>query len=353
MICPNCRASLTRGERPDSVCAECGRPFALDPRVHGRGMHDTRIRRIAERATDGGRRQVTVTQLGYLARSANHIAPARPGSGRSKRFRRTSAIVLVAVVVVWGFLVQDVLFGLVGAGLALCVHRVARGAPYRSASGPTAWVVPSPPSFLSMIRTRWVGVYGGLPPGIVDDHRYRAVPEETDGPRYQVVELLCTDRAVSVFLAANGFPRRLNLTLVPEPRQLSKTRPVVVLHDAGARGLQLVADVRAGRPGVVVDGGLPVRAVVGNRGAVTLHRDPPADVRDGEWLRELARSAPKDAEWVAEGWYSPLAAVPPAVLEAAVERAVQQARDAADPDRREAAGVGFLTWPSAAGKDGS
>ncbi|KND23349.1 hypothetical protein [Streptomyces acidiscabies] len=36
-----------RKERTNSVCGKCGRAFALDPKVH-----DLRIRRIAERATD-------------------------------------------------------------------------------------------------------------------------------------------------------------------------------------------------------------------------------------------------------------------------------------------------------------
>ena len=60
MICPRCAASLTRKQRSGRICAHCGKRFALDPAVHGKGMHDIRIRGIAERATDHGRLKITL-----------------------------------------------------------------------------------------------------------------------------------------------------------------------------------------------------------------------------------------------------------------------------------------------------
>ncbi|MGI5441836.1 hypothetical protein ACQEV4_32110 [Streptomyces shenzhenensis] len=370
MICPSCQASLLRKERAGSVCSSCGRAFALDPKVHGRGMHDTRIRRIAEHATDGGRRQITVTQLWYLARNANRTWTAAPASGRPPWIGRTVGVVLVAGLVALGFLIGEGHFsGLLwwaGAAVAALVYMVAKGRPHRPARRAGGYLSPSLRDFRSMICVRWVQAYGSLPPGIVDDEKYQEAGGDTRGgagavrrtggqPRAEAVELLCPDRAVRVFLAANGFPRRLNLTLAARLDELSGTGPVMVLHDADVRGLHLVADTRASLPQrVVVDAGLPVRAVVGNSTAVKLHEEPPAGVlrEQPPWLARIAQAAPEEAAWLIEGWRSPVAAVPPALLASAVERAVQKARG--DRERQPAAAVGFMSWPEpAAPKDGT
>ncbi|MFE7978892.1 hypothetical protein [Streptomyces shenzhenensis] len=107
MSCPSCQASLLRKERAGSVCSSGGRAFALDPKVHGRGMHDTRIRRIAENATDGGRRQITVTRLRHPARNANRTWTAAPVSGRPPGIGRSMGVVLVAGPVALGFLIGE------------------------------------------------------------------------------------------------------------------------------------------------------------------------------------------------------------------------------------------------------
>ncbi|MDH6221386.1 hypothetical protein [Streptomyces pseudovenezuelae] len=367
MICPNCQASLLRKERTGNVCSRCGRPYAVDPKVYGPGMNDTRIRRIAEKVTDGGRRQVTVTQLWYLARTANSSWTAVPKSGRPRWVGRTVKWILGIGLVVLGVLIQDVPFAAFlwwgCVGVAALVYVVAKGEAYRPERRAGGYLSPALPDFRTMVCARWVQTYGKLPPGIVDDQNHRESRESTDGrrkgggPRREpesgtlVVELLCPDRAVRVFLSANGIPRRLSLTLAAGLSELSGTGPVVVLHDASARGLQLVADARAIEPRrVVVDAGLPVRSVVDNRKVVRLYEEPPAGVlgepgQQPDWLRQLAWRAPQEAAWVAHGWVSPVAAVPPAVLETAVERAVREARASADRKRQQAAAVGFMSWP--------
>ncbi|MER6526419.1 hypothetical protein [Streptomyces sp. NPDC001508] len=357
MICPHCQASLLRKERVGGVCAGCGRAFALDPKVHGRGMHDTRIRRVAEKATDAGRRQVTVTQLWYLARNANRTWTAAPASGRPAWVGRSVAVVLVAGLVALAFLVEErSLFGLLwwaSAAVAALVYRVVKGKPYRPARRAGAYLSPSLRDFRTMICVRWVKAYGSLPPAVVDDETYREpgagrARRAAGQPEPEAVELLCPDRAVRVFLSANGLPRRLNLTLAAGLDELSGTGPLAVLHDASLRGLQLVADARASRPPrAVVDAGLPVRAVLRNRAAVTLHEEPPASVlrETPPWLARIARAAPEEAQWLMQGWRSPVSAVPPALLAAAVERAVRKARGAAAPERQQAAAVGFMSWP--------
>ncbi|MGW3286678.1 hypothetical protein ACWDR3_18770 [Streptomyces sp. NPDC001002] len=374
MICPNCQASLLRKERTGNVCSRCGRQFALDPRTKGRGMHDTRIRRIAEKATGSGRRQVTVTQLWYLARIDNPTWAAVPKSGRPVWIGRTVGAILVVGLVALGIRMQDMRFaGLLWwacVGVAVYVFALAKGEPPRPARGAGAQVVPTLAEFRTMICTWWVHAYGSLPPGIVNDQEYRDTHEVT-GPRKgddpgpeqpQPVELLCPDRVVRVFLSVNRIPGRLNLTLAAGLSELTGPGPVVVLHDASARGFQLVADARALTPRrVVVDAGLPVRAVLDNRKAVRLHEDPPAAVlgepqEQPDWLRKLVRRAPREAAWLTRGWFSPVAAVPPALLESAVERAVREARGALARERREAAGVGFMSWPGSSDspvRDGS
>ncbi|MGH3875847.1 MAG: hypothetical protein ACRDSK_02275 [Actinophytocola sp.] len=53
---------------------------------------------------------------------------------------------------------------------------------------------------------------------------------------------------------------------------------------------------------------------------------------------------PEEMEWLTQRWWSPIAAVRPKQLLAAVTKAVERA-GAADPDWRRARRVGFLTWP--------
>ncbi|MFJ6087100.1 hypothetical protein ACIQI8_37520 [Streptomyces sp. NPDC092369] len=360
MICPNCRASLLAKERTGNVCSRCGRAYAVDPKVYGRGMNDTRIRRIAEKVTDGGRRQITVTQLWYSARTVNNSWTAVPRSGRPRWVGRTVGWILGVGLVVLGILIQDVPYAGFGwwacVGVAALVWVVAKGEPYRPQRHAGSYLSPSLSDFRAMVCARWVQAYGDLPTGIVDDQRYQEPYEPTglrkDGEwQSEPVEVLCPDQAVRVFLSANGFPRRLNLTLAAGLAELSGTGPLVVLHDASARGLQLVADARAAETRrAVVDAGLPVRAVLDNRGSVRLYEDPPAAVlgdpsEQPDWLRKLVRSAPREADWLTKGWVSPVAAVPPALLESAVERAVREARATAGRQRRQAAEVGFMSWP--------
>ncbi|MET8228993.1 hypothetical protein ACWERY_29005 [Streptomyces sp. NPDC004082] len=361
MICPHCQTSLPRKERTNSVCAHCERAFALDPKVHGRGMHDTRIARIARTHTDEGRRTITLTQLWYLARAENRTWDAAERSGRPPWVGRTVAVVLVAGLAVLAVRMPDTAHaGLLwwgSAGAAVVVYLLAKGRPYRPARRAGARMEPDAHVFRSMMLGRWVSVHGGLPPGVVDDEtagdaaclpRDRARQERT-------VALLCPDRVVRAFLSANDFPHRQGLTLAARLADVPPTGPVIVLHDASARGFQLLADVRASRPDVVVvDAGLPVKAVRGNRGAVVLHETPPERVRSGEagWLRRMERLAPEDAAWLRQGWLGPVAAVPPALLEASVARAVERARSAPEPAQLRAAELGFLSWPQSTELEG-
>ncbi|MFF0225304.1 hypothetical protein [Streptomyces sp. NPDC004629] len=347
MICPHCEKSLLRKERPGNTCGTCGRRYALDPKTNPLGLHDLRVRRIAAGLTQDGRLPCTPGQLWYaLARK----------SLRDTRVDTGCAIVLgvfgaIAALIAVGS--EVVAFGVVGgllllAALGFVVARtmgVGRGRPRLSRA-----------AFRTGPLEEWKSVYGSLPPGVIDDSRYPspdAVPTHgAAGPAPAApsdgLVLVCPDRSVAVFLDAAGLTARHRLTLVADPAALPAAPgagPVLVLHDADARGLLLARRIRTAQPGRrVVDVGLPLAAVHGLARAVPVRGEPPGSVVMAR-LRDSGEFSRDQLRWLAKGWGFPLVGVPPAKLLAVVSRAVERAGAAADTQRRRAADVGFLTWP--------
>ncbi|MFI6334341.1 hypothetical protein [Streptomyces sp. NPDC050535] len=378
MICPHCRAALRRKERTGRVCVHCRRGFALDPAEHGRGMNDLRIQRVVHRLTDGGRLRVTLTQLWYLARTGNPVRQATTLSRTTVKRSWLRWLVIVPVLAGLLLLAAGVITGLVALAiavghelvwflaLAVLAFFVLAACPamfrwvfdtygdlggerttHTSERPPGADVVPSYAVFRHLMVGRWTQAYGGLPAGIMDDGPYTAsAPRER--PR---AVLLSLDRAVTAFLDANGLPARLAVALATTTEDLPDDDvPVVALHDAGVRGALLAPRLRAARPErVVVDVAPPIREAMHNPHTVRLHKAPtdagPALVTR---LREEAGLTLTEAEWLAAGWWSPLAAVPPVLLESVVEQAVERALEL-DRVRHSAASVGFLSWPEPSG----
>jgi hypothetical protein len=125
--------------------------------------------------------------------------------------------------------------------------------------------------------------------------------------------------------------------------QIPPDLPVIVLHDASLQG-SLFADYARGTLGPrAFLAGLAPRTVLASRSPLRLREDAPPP----EDLARLGRDSltQEEIDWLAEGWWSPIAAIPPARLLSAVDRAVQQIEEMSDPDRRRAQAVGFLTWP--------
>ncbi|MGI5441837.1 hypothetical protein ACQEV4_32115 [Streptomyces shenzhenensis] len=353
MICPHCEKSLLRKERPGNVCGKCGRGYALDPKTNPLRLNDLRVRRIAAGLTQDSELPCTPGQLWYaLARK----------SLRDTQVEMGCAVVLtvfggVAVFIALG--AEVVAFGVVGGlllltALGFVAARVLGFGRGRPRLGRTA--------FRTGPLQEWQRVYGSLPPGVIDDSRYPAPgahpahggadPAPSPGAPADGLVLVCPDRSVAVFLDAAGLPARYGLTLVADPAALLAAPgagPVLVLHDADARGLLLVQRVRTAQPARrVVDVGLPLGAVHGHARAVPVRGESPgpsvmAPLRNsGEFSRDQLK-------WLAKGWGFPLVGVPPAKLLAVVSRAVERAGAAADPQRRRAASVGFLTWPGESG----
>ncbi|WEV29513.1 hypothetical protein OYE22_33190 [Streptomyces sp. 71268] len=352
MTCPHCQARLLRKERAGSTCSRCQRAFALDPKVYGRGMNDLHVRRRARQATQDGRLKVTLTQFWYLTHTDNRYAEARPPSGKPRRYVWV-LVTPVVVVIIAGTIALPVHSGLkwwLAAISCLFVCGMASKAQDSYTPARPAWasIEPSYASFRAMMCGRWTQVYGALPAGIVDDELYVAPARPAIVPR---VALLCSDRAVVAFLSVNGLPRRLEVAVAPTVDELPAGVPVVVLHDASARGALLVLEARAALPGrVVVDAGLSVRTARDRR--LVRRLGEPSGV-SSEYLRAAVGLPLALADWLADGWWYPVAAVPPArlvtVVERAVEQAVEQGRIADDPRHRRAATTGFMTWPAADG----
>ncbi|MCX5609998.1 MULTISPECIES: hypothetical protein [unclassified Streptomyces] len=360
MICPNCSTELKRTERTGQVCSHCHRRFALDPKVHGRGMHDLRIRRCAESLTDGGRLKVTVTQLWYRSRSYSIAWRAREARGIRPGIRWSVALTVCAGLLVYAVLGSGApavwartaaVFVLVVPGL----FRYERARPAGSSLSPTE------EGFRQLMTGDWRRAYGGLPPGVVNDAARIPGYAASRPPRPRAV-ILCTDHAVAVFLEANDLPVRLRAVLVEaDPGSahealvdLPGLLPVVVLHDASALGALLAPLLRMAHPDrAVVDAGLPVAAVRGRLGAI--HRVSPVTAGshvlavDAGELRAVAGLSEQEATWLAEGFWSPIAAVPPPLLATVVEEAVERAVAMAAARPGSAPAYGFLTWPDTDG----
>lgn len=335
MICPNCQASLLHRERSGNVCGRCRRRFALEPKAAPLGLHDVRIGKLADKLSQGGRLRYTTTQLRYAA-----------ARGRLPKLLRVRSRI-IATIVPFAFIVclmsgiilgWKALLGVVAVLVALLLSVFALTPLIRRAA--RVGMPVSAGRWETEVLTPWAAVYRALPPGAVDERRITIgrVPQ----PRIAVV---CPEQSVLACLAANRVAQNHDAALVHAPDQAPRGVPVLVLHDASLGGLDLVDESRMIHGNNVIDVGLAPRSVMDAKGAILLRdRRPSGAAR--KYLRTRQQLTDAERLWLSDGWWSPIAAVPPARLLAAVERAVTRVQDAADPDRREARLVGFLSWPS-------
>lgn len=332
VICPNCQASLLRKERTDRRCSRCRTAFALEPKEDPFGMHDERMRRLVDKLRDGQDLYYTGRQL-YYAAGRKHL----PSTTAAWSATFTAFGVVIAVIafiaMISGFVPPRI--GVPG----LCLALVAL----------TALMFLVRPWYISRAQVRmsreyadfrsgvilvWRKRYGAVPPGMVDEHI--ALPA-VHGPR---VALLCPDRATLACLAANNAAETWNMALCERVDQLPPTVPVLILHDAAVPGVEYANRVRHSLGPRAVPIGL-TPAMVRNANAVTKLREP------GNPDAPLPSSWPDaDRQWLRDGWWTPLSALPPARLLTVVSRGVDRIEVAADPERRTARRVGFLTWPS-------
>ncbi|MFJ4834159.1 hypothetical protein ACIP79_30220 [Streptomyces sp. NPDC088747] len=334
MICPHCEKSLLRKERPGNVCGFCRRAYALDPKTNDLRLSDLRVRRVMGTLTNEGQLPCTPGQLWYaLSRKSLRESRIQLGCGCLPAYFG-GALAFVGLITQLSLVAAaGGLLLLTALGIVIAMQLgVGRGRPKVTRS-----------AFRSGPLAEWRRVYGSLPPGLVDDDR---LPDGQAAPPAGAAMLICPDLSVAVCLDAAGVPARHGLTLLTDPRRLTGYGPVIVLHDASAQGLLLVRRLRVALPGrTVVDAGLPLRRLRERESAVPFRDAGPGEAD----MAELAASGeftPAELKWLAKGWTYPLVGVPPARLLAVVDRVAERVATAADPQRRRAASLGFLTWPA-------
>ncbi|MEV8531513.1 hypothetical protein [Streptomyces sp. NPDC051211] len=354
MICPHCERNLLRKERTGNRCTHCGRRYALDPKTNPLRLNDLRVRRITAKLTDEGRIQVTPGQLWY-ALSRKQF--------KDGEFAAGCVVPALAVALITGFIsaaAELPFLAVVSAGLLL----TAPGILIARLAGAGKGIPPmTRGAFRSEALAEWRRVYGGLPPGVVDDSRHPWPGRPTAGAAGaaeaaeavgDTVVLVCPDPSIASFLAADGLPDRYGITLAQGPKDalaLPSRGPLLVLHDADAGGELLVRQLRDAQPGrTVVDAGLALRTVRGLPQAVP-YRDPrrKPDAETMRRLSALGAYTPEELKWLQQGWRFPLVGVPPFRLLTVVTRLAEQVTRSTDADRRRAADLGFMTWPGPVG----
>lgn len=307
----------------------------MEPKESPARMHDLRMRRLAEKLGDGRDLQYTPTQLWYAA--ARRDVPS-VDRNYSSALGAACGIILLGgfICVVSGFV--PVLPG-IGTGVLLLIV-VPLLLPFAKPWFRRRTTVRMPVTsdeFRSGVLNRWAQVYGGPPSGLVaEDILLPPV-------RQPQLALLCRDRAVLACLAANNAAGVWDMALGDRADRLPPDVPVLVLHDAGLRGVGFGARAREtlGPRAVLI--GLSAKSALTARSAVRLRERPD---RDAPPVPGWAAASAAERDWLADGWWSPVAALPPAALLGVVQRGVERVWGAVDPDRLRAYEIGFLTWPN-------
>ncbi|MGW6727153.1 hypothetical protein ACWF9G_14740 [Nocardia sp. NPDC055029] len=341
MICPHCSKEVLRRERGNRTCAKCRRVFALEPKESPFRLHDIRMRKLIDRLGDGRNLRYTLPQLWYAAARGRVPDPRETFFGL--RMAVSMLIVIATIIGTVVVAVSGLVFWAVGIGAGVIVlvaaNLVLNAVRPRYLATTSVRMPAGFDRFQQEVIARWTQVYGAPPPGSIDGRT--PLPPLPARPRFAV---LCPESSVLTCLSANNVAGLWGMAPVGRIEQLPPGVPVLVLHDASVRGITFVADARAALGARVVPVGLAPRAVLGKEKAVRLREGrPTAD--------ELARISgerltAEERAWLADGWQTPLASVPPAKLLAALGSAVERVERALDPDRQRAEAVGFLTWPT-------
>jgi hypothetical protein len=350
VICPHCSANLLRKQRSMRRCSKCRRTFALEPKANSLHLHDVRVHKLAGVLADPGR--AGAPPLRYTAdqlrMAASRKILANP-SGSSAWLGCAGTITILGLVGGFIALIDQIGELFVAAVLivfwavVIClIGHLATARRRRLPGEPT-----SASAFRLWMLDRWAEVYGGPPPGLLPP---RPVVDVLP-PGRPAAMLYCPDPGTVDFLAASGIVEKRGVALIVQGREwpppalpaADRAIPVLVLHHADVAGCLVVPRLRAVLPpGTrVIDAGLRPR--VAERIGPPV-RTPP----DGTLLHELTRTGsldPGELSWLARGNTLPLAAVRPARLLAAVERALPKG----DPEEKRAEAVGFMAWPERTG----
>ncbi|MFP4438302.1 MAG: hypothetical protein ACLFVO_13735 [Chloroflexaceae bacterium] len=212
---------------------------------------------------------------------------------------------------------------------------------------------------LQAYTDRW-----GTPPGLLtptEPPQFRLLGDAPDLTNYGLSRLLiCQDTEIAGMLLANLFHMETSCAVLslaaatPLPdalRTMLQRTPeagVYLLHDAGAEGVALAAQVRAR---LELPDTIPLMPIgLRPAHALRLHlfatRTPPVVIEQQDWPTSLTS---RERAWIEAGWCAEVAAVKPARLLLALRRIllglVQPPRRL--PDWRRERASGFMTWPTA------
>lgn len=322
MNCPHCTRSLRYRERSGSRCFHCGQEFVFDPKTNWVGMHDLRLRRLVAKVSEHGKLRYTARQLWCLARRRPAPPPVTTNKSKNNVF---GAVVGVGAVAVFALAnsagAVGAIIGVIATLLALWAVVVSR---LRAAAASDDDRL-SYRYFRDGLLKDWPRVYGELPHGLVDEMRFYLAPIAE--PR---MALLCADPSVVACLAANGVLHEHGIVAVDKVSALPPGLPVLVLHDASAKGLEFAR--QAPRSATVV--GVHPRTARSGRMLVLRGPRPPKEL-----MRELKDLSWQERRLLAGGRWAPIAAVPPKQLVKVVR---EHAATLAGAER-----IGFMTWPGA------
>jgi hypothetical protein len=336
MICPHCTANLKRKDRTGSRCGTCKKPFVFEPKANPLALHDVKVRRLAGKLGEDNH-WYTTTQMWYAAARKSNKASNDGTAGCGIVVPIIGGVILVAI----GIGGDTPALAVVGAVLLIISATVIA---LRMAGVLKRAVVVKMPldQFRQEIIGGWSRVYGNPPGGIVDEQRVRPGPQ----PPQPAFAVLSPDASVRACLHANDIGRWFNAAVAAKVAQLPPAVPVAVLHDASLDGELFLAVARHELRGRrVIDLGLRPRTVLAAKDPFKLRTKDRQPERIA-WLKANSDLTPKELEWLADGWSSPVAALRPAQLLTRVKKVADHLHRAAAPERA-AQAVGFMTWPTA------
>lgn len=334
MICPHCQTNLKHRERGGKTCGSCKKRFAVEPKDNALRLHDVKLMRLAQQLGGNGAYRYTVDQL-HLNASRKAVRGKGAGVIAALGLMSVPAVILTITAVAGNLPLLFIPVALLVAGWIFYIF-------YRIATRRTRRIDPPMERrlFVTTAVDAWRQTYGLDLPGLVRDQQVSDLPERSSNP---VLVVLAPSREALATLRVNDVANRLRVTLAHTYDQVPPDVPVALLHDVSVAGYLFAGQARAAfGPRVVADLTPRPKAARSAPAALKLRQPWPTPDVVG-WLRASRMLDDDEIDWLAKGWWTPIASVRPSNL---VKRVTAAANRNTDPDERKAAAVGFMSWPS-------
>lgn len=383
MECPHCHTDLLYRNRGNRTCSNCKRKFALEPKLNDFRLHDLQFRRLIDQISNGGQFAYTIEQLRH--RAGRKVAAANKPMGFVG-----CVVQAVFAALIGGVIVSVAADPVVGILMGFVFLVVLVGIATFVALGPYSYQLPiNRQNFESQVIKRWMEIYQEVPRGLMTQQMIDQADECIPAPQSVRAVVASPSRDVLNCLRVNQVPRHLNIQLLPTDQQLTPTQkttlerlrrepnlPLLLLHDASVDGCMLPYKIRQTfglqANHMVIDLGLrPAEASRNNmlrlgqkpgKAALQyLEKQAKQTETPRGWPAPLTK---QELEWLKQGFYTPILAATPARLISVVSRAVQRLHGTQrqetplalsgpdlylqeDTPEKQAAAVGFLSWPTA------